>query len=295
MPNDWIDVTIIADVDAGELLSMLDDPAATGAWQDDGVIHVYWPADRWTSETLLALKQALSSLGSEEAITVGRLPGQDWNAEWARSVKPLRVGRRFVIRPSWEEVALGPGEIELVIDPKQAFGTGHHATTQLLIEWLEEVVNGGETVLDVGTGSGILAMTALRLGAARALGIDSDPVAIDCAREYAVVNGFGVEMDLRTATLEELREPEPRGFDLVLANLDRGTLVESAALLTRCLARGARLFVSGLLAVQKDKVAGAFAAVGAYVQEQREREGWLALEMLVAESCESTCPSDQRF
>ena len=107
------------------------------------------------------------------------------------SVRPIRIGRRIVIRPSWEPVALQAQDIEIVLDPKQAFGTGHHATTRMLLEWLEDLIHGGEFVLDVGTGSGILAMVALRLGAASALGVECDPVAVDCARDYARENGFG--------------------------------------------------------------------------------------------------------
>jgi len=112
------------------------------------------------------LQEVLAALDpdgqSREAIQVEPLRAQDWNRLWAESVKPIRVGRRLVIRPSWELAQLQAGDIEIVLDPKQAFGTGHHSTTSLLLEWLEEVIHGGESVLDVGTGSGILAMVALR-------------------------------------------------------------------------------------------------------------------------------------
>ena len=112
-------------------------------------------------------------------------------------------------------MTLNPGEIELIIDPKQAFGTGHHTTTQLLIEWLQQVVTSSDRVLDVGTGSGVLAMVALRLGAAKAVGEDFDPVAIDCARDYAQVNGFDDRIDTigmrRDQGTQPCTGPAPRG------------------------------------------------------------------------------------
>ena len=210
---------------------------------------------------------------------VHSLPDQDWNRQWAASVKPLRVGTRIVIRPSWEKVELAAGQIEIILDPKRAFGTGHHATTSLLLEWLEEDIRGGESVLDVGTGSGLLAMVALRLGAARASGIDYDPDAIDCAREYAALNGFGPELSLRCDTLAG-----EAPHDLVLANLDRRTLLDLAERLAD--STGGTLLVSGLLLDQRNDLVEAFARAGLYAGRQRDREGWLALEFTRAESCE---------
>lgn len=293
--QDWIEVRIESSVDAGELLGVLDDPAVTGAWQEEGVSHLYWPSDRWNPDILLSLKQVLSKLApppaAEPVVMVDRLPAQDWNAQWAKSVKPIRIGR-IVVRPTWasaEEVGLQPGEIELLLDPKQAFGTGHHATTRLLIEWLEDLIHGGERVLDLGTGSGILAMVALRLGAASALGIDCDPVAIDCASGYAEANGFGSELDLRVATLQDLPQTRDRPFDLILANLDRKTLLDSMEWFRSSLQRGARLLLSGILAEDRADIAVAFDRIGGVVRAQREREGWLALEVVVPESCEGDC------
>ena len=286
MAADWVEVTITSDADAGELLGAMNDPAVTGAWQEHGFIHLYWPSDQWNGDSLDQLRMVLKHFGPYADISVDQLPNRDWNAEWARQVKPLRIGRRVVIRPSWERVFLEHDDFDLIIDPKQAFGTGHHATTRLMIELLEDLVQGGERVLDVGTGSGILAMVALRLGAGTALGIDKDKVAIDCAREYAALNRFGSELHLEVTALHDMTDRSGHSFDLILANLDRGALCESTPVLRRYLDGGARLVLSGLLTDQQDEVTAAFAASGACVCRQRERDGWVAMELMVPESCE---------
>jgi ribosomal protein L11 methyltransferase len=284
MTQEWIEVRWTGSADAGEVLGLLNDPAVAGAWQEDGQIRLYWPAVRWSPEALASLKQTLTRFGDAgAAITVERLPGQDWNRQWAESVRPVRIGRRIVIRPSWERAELASGDIELILDPKQAFGTGHHATTALLLEWLEQLIRGGEFVLDVGTGSGILAMAALRLGAKSALGIDHDPVAIECAREYAGMNGFGPELDLRVATLEMIGTMPA---DLILANLDRNTLLASARLFEPFLKQGARLLLSGILPDDRPEIAAALGDAGGSVVASKERDGWLALEILRPDSCE---------
>lgn len=191
-----------------------------------------------------------------------------------------------MIRPSWEPVALQAEDIEIVLDPKQAFGTGHHATTRMLLEWLEELIHGGESVLDVGSGSGILAMVALRLGAASALGVECDSVAVDCARDYATENGFGDNLQLRCGTLEEVDRQGALRPDLVLANLDRRTLLLLCDELTRYVSHGARLLLSGVLLDQEQEILEAFSQAGAVLFRRREQDGWVALELLRAESCE---------
>ena len=288
MSREWVEVRIASGVDAGELLGLLDDPEAGGAWQEDGVIRLYWPVDRWMPEVLHELRRAVRHLDPtlEPTITVDRLPEEDWNAKWAASVKPIRIGRRLIIRPSWESAVLGPDDLELIIDPKQAFGTGHHATTRLLAEWLEGLIRGGERVFDVGTGSGILAMLAVRLGAKEAVGIDCDPVAIACARDYAAVNGFGRELRLDTTSVADRAAGPDHRVDVVIANLDRRTLLDSAELLGRYAVAGSTLLLSGLLLEDREEVVEAFAHAGAYLAEAREQEGWLALMMTGPESCE---------
>ena len=280
MGKQWIDVQVSGSMDAGELAGLLNDPWLMGVWQDEGTIHLYWSEERWTAETRQELTAVVQRFGVDaDSIGVHMLPDEDWNAAWARSVRPLRIGRRLVIRPSWEPVALNAGDVELILDPKQAFGTGHHATTQLLLEWLDVHVHGGERVLDVGTGSGILAMAAVRFGAASAWGIDHDQVAIDCARGYAIENGFGTELALDTSPLIAVSS---QPFDIVLANLDRRTLLDLHDALARCVGRQGRLAVSGLLVDDRADLLDVFHHVGGTLAWDCERDGWLAMALTFA-------------
>jgi ribosomal protein L11 methyltransferase len=269
---------------------MLADLVIQGGWEEQGIVHLYWPKPQWSMEARVRLNSILQGVdpdaSTEHDIRVEELPDQDWNQRWTQSVRPIRIGRRIVIRPSWESVALQAGDIEIVLDPKQAFGTGHHATTRMLLEWLEDLVHGDEFVLDVGAGSGILAMAALRLGAASALGVECDPVAVDCARDYAEENGFGDHLEFRCGTLEEVDQHGELRPDLVLANLDRQTLLLLCDELTRYVSHGARLLLSGILLEQEQEIVEAFSKAGATLFQRREQEGWLALELLAMESCE---------
>jgi ribosomal protein L11 methyltransferase len=288
LPGNWIQVDVQTSLDAGELLGILDDPAVAGAWQEPDCIHLYWPEDGCGPDTWQCLRRALTHLGHPEpdrAITINELAHQDWNVQWSRLIEPIRIGR-MIIRPSWKETALNAGDLELILDPKQAFGTGHHATTQLLIEWLQEVVIASDRVLDLGTGSGVLAMVALRLGAGAARGVDSDPIAIDCAREYAQVNGFDQRLTLSVGNATGEQWHDAFAPTLVLANLDRQTLLDAREALCRYAAGGARLLLSGLLIEQRAEIEAAYGAQGVYVKAARVRDGWLALEAVGMESCE---------
>ncbi len=288
MPKDWVDICIQERLDAGELLSRLDDAAVQGAWEDEGVVHLYWAEDQWNDEKLVSVQSVLADLVQSSRViplSVQRVPSQDWNEAWTRSVKPLRIGR-LVIRPSWEPVVLGPGDIEIVLDPKQAFGTGHHATTRMLLEWLQEGIRGGEQVLDVGTGSAILAMAAVKLGAASAVGVEIDSVAVDCAREYVELNGLNDQIDIIAGTLADLPQGRWTTAELVLANLDRQTVLDLADDLVCSAPRGASIMVSGILVEQETEIVDQLSSLGLACVERREEEGWVAMKFLRPESCD---------
>ncbi|GKS57597.1 hypothetical protein YTPLAS18_11240 [Nitrospira sp.] len=289
--REWIEVSVQvseSSLDAGELLGALQVAAVTGGWQDGQRIRLYWPREAWTTDMAAHVRDTLVALGCEAAtstLTVSTMPAEDWNAVWARSVKPIRIGR-LVVRPPWDVPPTEPGLIDLVIEPKLAFGTGHHATTQMLVEWLSESITGGESVLDVGAGTGILAMVALRLGAIYAEAWELDPQVVDYARGYARDNGFGDELRIRQGSPSAGHGRLRAQWDLVLANLDRGGLTEMAEELGRLGQDGAVVLVSGLLTEQVVEMEPVFAQQGLYVTARRDRDGWVALRLQRAPSCE---------
>ncbi len=276
MAKDYVEVRLRTDVDAGEILALIDGGEELGAWEgEDGVVHLFWPAQAWDGAARAGLERVLEALGVDAgALEVEPVPDRDWNAVWAASLEPIRLGGRIRVRQSWHEPDPAFDGIELVLDPQRAFGTGHHATTQLVVEWLEEHVRGGERVLDIGTGSGILAMAALRLGAHSALGVDNDPEAVECARGYAAVNGFGPELELRAESFEGCAGWEG---DLLVANIDGRTLPALCPLLPRLLGETGIGCFSGLQKQDEPEIRAALARAGYAVRSRRRRGEWLLL------------------
>jgi ribosomal protein L11 methyltransferase len=203
----------------------------------------------------------------------------DWAQRWREFHRPLVLGDRLTVRPPWEPA--GETELDVVIDPGQAFGTGAHATTRLCLELLLGSVGGSESsgscgscgsCVDLGCGSGVLAIVAALLGYAPVLALDFDPLAVQATAANAAVNGVAV--DVRRFDLRAAQTPDA---DLVLANVLAGPLLAWAGLQERL---PARLILSGLLAEETDRVAGAYAARGMTLIETRVHGDWAAL-MLV--------------
>ena len=279
MSENYIEAVFHADVDSGEVLSMLSGGEELGCWENDGVIHIFWPESRWSPEALEDLRRTLLIFGIDPdaaGLTIETVPDKDWNATWAASLTPIRLGRRIRIRQSWHSPEEAFDGIELVIDPRRAFGTGHHSSTQLVIEWLENHLSGGEQVLDVGTGSGILSMAAIRLGAASALGIDNDPIAVECAMEYARVNGFGSELELRVGSFDDCADGD---FDVIIANIDGKTLPALCPALPRLLKPGGLVCLSGLQEHDLEEITAALNLAGFSVISKTTRDEWLALDI----------------
>jgi len=294
MPDHTIDILILTDVDPNELTGLINQPGLLGTWTENQTIHVYWDPDHWSPQAQASILTALQTLGMahpEDLVSTHTLLTQDWNARWGRQVKPIRIGKRVRIRPSWELASTDPQDIDLIIDPKQAFGTGHHPTTQLLTEWLEDMIQGGETLLDIGTGSGILAMVGIRLGARRAFGLDCDAQAIECAKEYAHTNGFREELTFTVGTLEQC---SPFPWDIVVANIDRRTLLETVGKLDQFIAKTGHLFLSGLLVDDRNEISAAFEENGWTVLQSRIQEEWLALRLTRSNQSQTAPPASVR-
>jgi ribosomal protein L11 methyltransferase len=237
----------------------------------------YFPVDRHLPARMAALRRFVASVLRGAGIVVRVVDAAGW-ANWREVWRPVAVGRRLLVRPPWaaEEEHRAPadtgGRLVVEIEPGPAFGYDH-PTTILCLEFLEESIRGGERVVDVGTGSGILAIAAARLGAARVLAVDSDPVAVRAARENVARNGVTARVTVCEGyLLDGVRGP----FDLVVANLTLEAIRELLPAAAQVLVPGGRLIASGLVKRRRDEVYGALAGGGFRVAGERTAGEWLA-------------------
>jgi ribosomal protein L11 methyltransferase len=235
-------------------------------------------------EKLKKITEYLAELGrlaageGETRIETEIIPDEDWNKAWKERFKPLPITPHLVIKPTWEPYQPGQDEKVIEMDPGMAFGTGHHASTKLALEFVEALFHGKEappkTVIDVGTGTGILAMAAALFGAQEVLAVDNDPEAVVVAKENILRNALQPTITANGVALEEI----PRQFDLVIANIIHDTLIELAASLAAHLAPNGRLIMAGILVgPQTDNIRATYNALGLKHQETRTEGEWSAL------------------
>ncbi|MGH2417452.1 MAG: 50S ribosomal protein L11 methyltransferase, partial [Candidatus Limnocylindria bacterium] len=199
----------------------------------------------------------------------------EWTDAWKEHYVAQRIGR-VVIVPSWAEEPLADGEVAITLDPGMAFGTGLHPTTRGCLELLQQVEPMPASVLDVGCGSGVLALAALRLGAARAVGIDTDPLAVTATRHNAERNRLADRLVAAEGTLD----PEPaERYSLVLANLVAAVLVELAPRLAAHVAPGGTLLASGIIEPRASEVVAALSAAGLRQVDRRDDGEWVSLRL----------------
>ena len=221
--------------------------------------------------------RALGTLRGRARVAVYAAQGAEWAERWKRYARPIRIGRRLIVQPSWARAGRA-GAVTVTLDPGMAFGTGGHATTRLCLEALARHLRGGERVLDVGTGSGILAIAAATLGARDVFAADTDPLACRIARENARRNGVGKQVRVRHGSVTACAG---RGFDLAVANLTASDLAAVLPELARRVRPGGLVVVSGLLRGQESAGRRAARAAGLGAVAARRRAGWVALEALV--------------
>ncbi len=230
-----------------------------------------------------AVREALAAAGGADVTGAEEpVPEHDWVRAWREGLGPVVVSPRLVVRPSSVEHMAAPGQATVLIEPGQAFGTGEHESTRLALELLDAVLPGhgpGARVLDVGTGSGVLAIAALKLGAKTAVGFDLDPVAVAAAGENARANGVGPRLRLFTGGIEGLASGT---FELVVANLLRRELEPVLAAIAARVSPGGGAVFAGLLAAERERVGERLASVGLTVASERTRvdasgESWLGL------------------
>ena len=211
------------------------------------------------------------------SIDAKKVVNQDWSKKWKEHWKPTRASEHIVICPSWEDYALKKDEILIHLDPGSAFGTGTHATTQLCMQAIEKYVNNGDIIADIGTGSGILAIAAVKCGASCAVGIDNDPLVIEVAIDNAQVNNALNKIEFKHETADELLKTHSEKFDFIAANILHNVLAEIMGDLKALMKTGAYMVLSGILDEKKQVVFDSIEKHGLSVVETLKQENWVAI------------------
>lgn len=238
-------------------------------------VSCFLPEEKHPHEALSSLRDRFSSLGIAVALDAEGLDEEDWAESWKQYYAPISLGRVTIV-PAWQSYAPREGEVIVRMDPGMAFGTGTHETTRLVISLLEKHLTGGERVLDVGTGSGILAICARKLGAASCAAYDIDPVAVRVARDNCRENGCP-EIEVGTSDLLHGVSLAGGPFDLCLANIVAEILCRMAPDLGAYLSPDATVIVSGVVAEKAALVEAAMTAAGFTRTDTATLSDWVAL------------------
>lgn len=254
-------------------------------------LTVYLPDNSQGMEMMISLRALLKQIKSNDDNNMfGRLElellqvkEEDWANNWKQYFKPLKVGKKLLVKPSWEECSNNDERVVLEIDPASSFGTGQHNTTKLCLELLEESLNSGDRVLDLGCGSGILSIGAMLLGASEITAVDIEQNAVETAIENAGKNN--IPEDKYTAYCgdiisdHELCEKIGSGYDLITANIVADVLIAMSDLFRQKLKNNGILIISGIITERKDEVVNAVVDSGFEVIETAEGEGWAAVKL----------------
>jgi ribosomal protein L11 methyltransferase len=296
----WLELTVEADVEAVEAVSEILGRVAAGTIvqpaalvrdpQDELVVRedpsagyaviAHIPDEPGATAAIESTERALWHLQAFGLREVGGLrvrpvADADWAESWKEHYVPQRIGRVVVV-PSWSSEVVAPGEVAIELDPGMAFGTGLHPTTRGCLRMLQDLEPIPPHVLDVGIGSGILALAALRLGADQAVGMDTDPVAIEAALANAERNGLGDRLE---ATVGRLPATPARTYPLILANLVAAVLVDLAPRLAAHLASRGTLLASGIIEPKASAVIAAMSDAGLAIASRHDDGEWVTLRL----------------
>ena len=267
----------IPDLFRDMLIRMLAQNGCLGVIEDKDSLIAYFPATNDVDNILskLAVQKAiLEKVVREHELTFDYhlIPDQDWNESWKKGFTPLDVGEHFTILPPWEDKR--SGRIKLIIDPGMAFGTGHHETTRSCLVLMERYdgKTGKGRFLDLGTGTGLLAIAASKLGYEQVVAVDTDPLAIEASRKNLELNQV-VNIELREGSIIEA----PGTFDCIVANIISSVLILLAHEIASCLRPSGVAIVSGILADQADEVIRAYAQTGLKFIESFPDDKWVSL------------------
>jgi ribosomal protein L11 methyltransferase len=259
-PVSWYEVRVrLEGADVDELAGMIAGEIATAGVEVRADSVAFWVGEAETDAALANCRALVARLGGSADVSVTpAAPEREWREAYKRYFRAARLTRQVIVAPSWDPAAPSGDDVVIELDPGMAFGTGSHATTQLVLEAIQDLADTGLSparILDLGTGSGILALAAARLFPAAALeAIDNDPLAVEAAAENTAHNDLADRVAVSATPLAELAP----GFDLILANIQRPVLLELADPLTAAAATGATVVLAGLLLPELDEIEAAY-------------------------------------
>ncbi len=256
----------------GELM----DESMKTADRTHGAVSIYIPEDRNPTDHLSFIKERLGSSGVEFEVTLSGMKEEDWANSWKKYFKPIRISQKLVVVPSWETYESQPNDVILEMDPGMAFGTGTHETTRLCATLIEDYLKTGDKVLDVGTGSGILAIAASKLGASAVNAYDIDPVAVRVAQENCEANkcsNIHCGISDLLAGVKKLED----GYDFVCANIVADIIVRMSGDIGNYMRDGGLLAVSGIIDTQAERVKTSLEAGGLTHLETYAENDWNAM------------------
>lgn len=222
-----------------------------GFEQSDNRLSAYVEQSRFNDTNREYIEQLIGIQPNANLIQIEEVQEQNWNESWERTIQPQRIGS-FYVKPTWSRQQPGKDDILLEIDPKMAFGTGYHATTRLMLNSIQKMALHGKSVLDAGTGTGILAIAAVKLGASEALGFDTDIWSKQNAEENILINGVKEEVEIRHGSIKTVHLDEI--FDVTLANINRNEILEMLQELVNHTSIGGSITLSGLLAEDFERI-----------------------------------------
>jgi ribosomal protein L11 methyltransferase len=280
MSKSYIELEIVADQQLREkLVGVMSQLGVEGFWEDEAALKCYVRSERWKPEMLDELQQiarivARSSSSVLPTISTRLFEDQNWNEEWEKTIQPIQVTDRIVIKPTWQEYTPSPQQIVLTIDPKMAFGTGYHETTRLCLKLIERHLRPGKRLLDIGTGTGVLAIAAAKLGAKLAVGVDNDEWSYVNALENVRLNHVEDRVRIIHGELSSVGE---KNFDMITANIQSNIIEQLLNEMENKLVESGMMILSGLLFPDKEPIGQRLSALGLEVCEELIENEWIAL------------------
>lgn len=244
--------------------------------RNNAVIHIYISECDNAAEALEFLKERLAAEGVPFSVGSIGVDDADWNENWKKYFHTIELGKKLAVVPSWEEYENKDNRKVLSIDPGAAFGTGTHATTSLCLEVLDEYIKGGENVLDIGTGSGILAIASVILGAEKAFGVDIDAQSVKTAIENAEINNLSNKTEF---IVGDLADKVTGKYNIVCANIVADVIIKLLPDVDNFLAEDGIVIISGIIDIRKEDVLNAVKENGFIIKEEKYRDNWCAFTL----------------